>query len=243
MEKFLVFIPAFNVETSIEEVIHQIHQGQWGVDILVINDGSEDNTARLLDRRDDITVLHNQKNQGYGAALIEGFNFAINNNYHYLVTLDGDKQHQPQEIARFIKDNREGGYDILSGSRYLEVSDNELSEAPSERMKVNKRITRHINRITGYKLTDTFCGFKLYRVEALKKLHLTEKGYGMPLQLWVEAWKNGLSVKEVPVKLIYFDRERRHVHQKVFRRYRYYLEIIKNEMETYETFDISSASR
>ncbi|MCF8231678.1 MAG: glycosyltransferase family 2 protein [Bacteroidales bacterium] len=243
MTKYLVFIPAYNVESSIEEVIDTIRRAQWGVDILVIDDGSTDGTGRLLNHMEGIFVLQNDKNKGYGATLIKGFEFAISHNYDYLITLDGDKQHQPYEIARFIRENKNQPVDILSGSRYLEASDNDLTQAPAERMKVNKRITSYINSITGYNLTDAFCGFKLYRVEALRKLHLSEPGYGMPLQLLLEAWKKELSIREVPVKMIYFDRERRIVHQKLYGRYRYYLEIIKNETETYETTDISRAPR
>ena len=243
MTKFLIFIPAFNVEATIEEVIRQIRHLQPGLDALVINDGSDDATGILLDRMEDVYVLHHHENLGYGATLIRGFEFAIQHNYDYLITLDGDKQHRPYEITRFVEENKKGGYDIISGSRYLETSEQVQAQAPAERREVNHRVTQYLNQITGYHLTDAFCGFKLYRVEALRKLHLTEPGYGMPLQLWVQAWKNDLTVKEVPVQLIYFDRERRHVHQKVFRRYRYYLEIIKKELETYETFDFSRASR
>lgn len=243
MIKYLVFIPAYNVESSIEEVIDTIRRAQWGTDILVIDDGSTDATGALLNRMEDIFVIRNEGNRGYGATLIKGFEFAFRHSYDYIITLDGDKQHQPYEITRFIGENKHRDVDILSGSRYLWASGKELTDAPAERMKVNKRITRTINQLTGYHLTDAFCGFKLYRVEALKKLHLTEPGYGMPLQLLLEAWKKGLSIREVPVKMIYFDRERRLVHQKLFRRYRYYLEIIKNETETYETTDISRAPR
>lgn len=242
MTKYLLFIPAYNVVNTIGEVIDKIRHIHPGMNVLVINDGSADGTGYLLDLRKDITVLHNHKNHGYGATLIKGFEYAINHHYDYLITLDGDKQHQPGEIERFISENIKQEADILSGSRYLKVTLKEMNQAPVDRKRVNERITRTINNITGYHLTDAFCGFKLYKVDSLKKLHLSEPGYGMPLQLLIEARKKGLSIREVPVKLIYFDGGNTNVAQKLFSRYRYYLEIIKNEMETYETFNISSTS-
>lgn len=72
-----------------------------------------------------------------------------------------------------------------------------------------KKITNILNRITCFHLTDSFCGFKAYKVEKLKLLHLTEYGYGMPLQLWMQAWKERLRIKEIPVKLIYKDLTKR----------------------------------
>jgi dolichol-phosphate mannosyltransferase len=99
-------------------------------------------------------------------------------------------------------------------------------------MSVNREITRRINEITGYDLTDSFCGFKAYRVDAVKKLELTEPNYGMPLQLWMQAWKHGLTVKEIPIGLIYFDHSRQFPGDLKRReaRLRYYHDVIEREL-------------
>jgi dolichol-phosphate mannosyltransferase len=245
MEKtYLVFIPVYNEQDTIGEIVEQIRQLPYNMDILVIDDGSSDGTRKLLSRMQAIHVLFHDQNLGYGQTLIDGFHWASQQGYDYVITIDSDKQHQPGEISRFVEKAQTGSWDIISGSRYLKASGEDYLDAPTDRVKVNQRITQKINQLTGYQLTDTFCGFKMYRVKALEKLHLTETDYGMPLQLWIQAWKNSLTVTEVPVELIYFDhRVSRASPLRSFRRYRYYLQIIEKEIQKYETTDISGTPR
>jgi dolichol-phosphate mannosyltransferase len=80
--------------------------------------------------------------------------------------------------------------------------------APAERRQINVQITRELNERLGLTLTDAFCGFKAYRVAALAQLRITEPGYGMPLEVWVQAAHLGLRIVELPVPLIYLDEER-----------------------------------
>ena len=100
-----------------------------------------------------------------------------------------------------------GRVDIVSGSRYLRQYDSD-SVAPVERRRINMQVTRELNQRFNLELTDAFCGFKAYRVSALRKLQLTEVGYAMPLELWVQAAHVGLNIIELPVPLIYLDEER-----------------------------------
>jgi hypothetical protein len=97
--------------------------------------------------------------------------------------------------------------DIVSGSRYLRDFRQD-TPAPTDRRFINATITREINARYGLALTDSFCGFKAYRREALEKLHITENGWGMPLQLWVQAARQGLRVKEIAVPRLYLDPNR-----------------------------------
>jgi dolichol-phosphate mannosyltransferase len=98
--------------------------------------------------------------------------------------------------------------DIVSGSRYLPGSSAVGIVAPPERRALNLRITEQVNSVTGWALTDAFCGFKAYRVEALDCIKLTEAGYAMPLELWAKAWRCGLRVRELSVERIYCDHDR-----------------------------------
>ena len=93
-------------------------------------------------------------------------------------------------------------------------------------------ITQTLNKLTGLNLTDSFCGFKAYKVDALKEMKLTENGYGTPLQLWMQAWKLGLRIKEISVKLIYNNTSRSFSGEldKPAIRLSYYKEIIEKEM-------------
>jgi len=139
--------------------------------------------------------------------LIDGINFARDNNYRYLLTLDCDEQHEPELIPQFFEEIKKEKFEIISGSRYLSFQ-KQMDAPPEDRYTINRKITGIINEITGYQLTDSFCGFKVYQMEGLKKLELTEKGYGLPLQLWIQAYKNNLTVKELPISMIYKDKDR-----------------------------------
>ena len=133
------------------------------------------------------------------------FDYAIEQKYDVLVTIDCDGQHEPQRIGQLVAACRDA--DMVSGSRYLRNKENS-HQAPAERRQINTQITRELNELLGLSLTDAFCGFKAYRVPALAKLTITESGYGMPLEVWVQAVHHGLRVVELPVPLIYLEEER-----------------------------------
>jgi dolichol-phosphate mannosyltransferase len=203
--KFLVTLPVFNEVKSVHSVLDEVTR--YCDDVLVIDDGSTDGTSELLAQRDDIILLNHDGNKGYGAALTTAFEFAIQNGYELLITIDCDGQHEPQRIQLFVERSCETGADIVSGSRYLKSFD-EDSPPPEQRRLINHKVTKTLNERMGFKLTDAFCGFKAYRTSALQKMNLTETGYAMPLELWVQAACNKLSVVEVAVPRIYLDENR-----------------------------------
>jgi glycosyltransferase involved in cell wall biosynthesis len=176
-------------------------------EVLIVDDGSVDGTPELLAARDDIHVIRHDANQGYGMALRSAFDFAVRGGYELLATIDCDGQHQPQLIPKFVGRCCQGDADIVSGSRYLRKFPGD-SDPPEERRRVNRIITEEVNRRFGLSLTDSFCGFKVYRVDALEKLNLTETGYAMPLEVWAQAARLGLRIVELPVPLIYLDEKR-----------------------------------
>ncbi len=198
----LVLIPVYNEETTIREVLCELTRHYCG-DILVVNDGSTDRSITsirgCIESR-PITVIDHEVNQGYGKSLIDGFNHAINKGYETVVTMDCDWQHQPQHVPEFFE--KLGDLDVLSGSRYL-TNFAENTDAPVERRAVNLTITEELNELTGYRLSDSFCGFKAYRVSSLKKLSLTEFGYGFPIEFWIQAFANKFKIEELAVARIY----------------------------------------
>jgi dolichol-phosphate mannosyltransferase len=202
-EKWLSALPVYNEVDYVDQILDEV--AGYASHVLVVDDGSSDGTSDVLARRRDITLLRHPQNRGYGAALQTAFEFAIEEGFAGVVTLDCDGQHQPKRIPRFIE--AAAAADIVSGSRYLKQYEGD-GAPPPERMFINRRITGELNRRLGLGLTDAFCGFKAYRTDALKRLRITDNGYAMPLQLWVEAAVAGLTIIEIPVPLIYLDLER-----------------------------------
>jgi len=207
MSRRVVLIPVYNEERHLEGLLSRLRQ-VYSEDVLLIDDGSEDQSPGILRELEGPTthILIRGDNEGYGATLISGFREVIQRGYDFLITMDSDGQHRPDWIPEFFEAIPE--WDIVSGSRYLAESESS-GIVPSERQAINREITACLNGITHYNLTDSFCGFKAYRVSALAKLSITERGYAMPLQLWVQACHHGLRVVERPVSRIYDDPNRR----------------------------------
>lgn len=200
-----VLMPVYNEARTVDAVLDAV-RGHFDGEIVVVDDGSTDETPRVLAKRSDIAVVRLDRNCGYGCALRIGFDVARELRIDRLITMDCDGQHEPGHIPQFLA-ALDNGSDIISGSRYLPGSET-TGEAPRHRREINQRITAEVNRATGWDLTDAFCGFKAYKLEALSKLVLTESGYAMPLELWAKAWRAGLRVREIPVERIYCDRDR-----------------------------------
>lgn len=199
-DRWLCALPVYNEVNFVDDVLDNVTK--YATDVLVVDDGSDDGTDGRLAGRDDVVVVRHPKNRGYGAALITAFEYAIKNDYDVVVTIDCDGQHQPKRIPEFVKAAESA--DIVSGSRYLSSFDDD-DVPPEERMLINRKITQQLNRRLDLKLTDAFCGFKAYRTEGLSRLNITDEGYAMPLQLWVEAALANLEITELAVPLIYLD--------------------------------------
>ncbi|TWU30556.1 glycosyltransferase family 2 protein [Novipirellula artificiosorum] len=202
-ERWVAAIPVYNEVNTVSEILDQVTK--YADEVLVIDDGSTDGTTDVLRARSDVRVIHHGENQGYGAALKSAFEYTIDEGFDGVVTLDCDGQHQPKRIPRFIE--AAAAADIVSGSRYLKQYQGD-SAPPPERMFINRRITGELNERLGLSLTDAFCGFKAYRTSALLEMRITDTGYAMPLQLWVEAVAAQLRIIEIPVPLIYLDLSR-----------------------------------
>jgi len=202
--KILTALPVYNESEHVATVLREVMR--YASDILVVDDGSTDGTDRVLEKMSPIRVVRHATNRGYGAALRTAFSYAITEGYEILVTIDCDGQHEPCRIPDFLAACT-GDVDIVSGSRYLRRFPGD-SEPPPDRQRINQIITHELNRILGLSLTDAFCGFKAYRVASVSRLELTEDGYAMPIELWVQAVKHGLKIVELPVPLIYLEEKR-----------------------------------
>lgn len=208
MKNRLVVIPVYNEEDTISAVLDELCSHYSG-DVLIVDDGSTDHSMERVSPcvNTRVQILTHRTNVGYGSSLIDGFAYAIAHQYKMVVTMDCDLQHEPRLVPEFFSELENDPCDILSGSRYLDRSEI-CGQAPKDRQNINRLITSQINDLTGYNLTDTFCGFKGYLVSGLAKLTLDESDYGFPLQFWIQAKAHKLTVREKPVARIYKNVER-----------------------------------
>jgi len=234
----LLIMPVFNEECKIQGVINQVLKFYNG-NLLVVNDGSTDRTNEILEKyfMDEIEIIQHKENLGYGAALITGFNYAIENNYKIVITIDADGQHDPSYIPKFL-DEIKKGYDIVSGTRYHPESPVRTIVLDNPK-KINDEIVKFLNEKLGISLTDAFCGFKAYRVNKLSELKLTVTDYAFPLQVWVQAVMKGFRIREIPVPLIYLNPRKDYdkILGSVEDTITYFKKIIADEIEKYERTD------
>lgn len=227
--RLLIAIPVYNEEKTVDAVLDQV--AQYHREVLVVDDGSTDGTAQRLSQRADIQMIRHPTNLGYGRSLIDAFNYAHEQGYDWVITMDCDEQHEPARIPEFIRCIRKDRWDLISGSRYLKPRrDDDLP--PGDRQAINATLTAVINDLFGWNLTDAFCGYKAHRISAMRKLKLTEAGYAFPMQLWPQAAAAGLRIREIPVRLIYNDPNRQFGGElnDPSHRLRHYLDVLQREV-------------
>ena len=188
--KSLVVIPAFNEAENIGKVIKGVKNNIKDIDVVVINDGSFDNTKTIA-KEVGAKVLSLPFNLGYGVALQAGFKYALKNNYDYVVTIDGDGQHNPEDIKRFVAKIK-SGYDFVLGER-------NLSKYPFFKKFGNFFLQTATNFISGTNLSDTESGFRAFRRDALKKLYLKSERYEIAVEIIFEVGRNNLRAINVPI--------------------------------------------
>jgi glycosyltransferase involved in cell wall biosynthesis len=192
----IVCIPAYNEEIKINDVVKK--SLPYADKVIVCDDGSTDDTAALAKKAGAVVISH-EKNQGYGATISTLFDYCRKNNAEIMVTLDGDGQHNPDQIPDLINVILKHKVDVVIGSRSLK-DDKDL---PSYRKTGIKIITSTINSATNLKVTDSQSGFRAYSKEAIDLIHPTESGMAVSTEILVKISNNGLSMAEVPITVSY----------------------------------------
>jgi len=195
----IVAIPVYNEEETIAKEI--LKAKKYADKIIICDDGSADSTAEIA-KSLGVDVIRHKRNLGYGAAIQSLFKRAKRLDFNILVTLDGDGQHDPDDIPKVIKPIIDDEADIVIGSRFV---GNSLFAMPWYRRVGVKLITNFVNYSTKPSITieDAQSGFRAYSRKALKTLKLTEKGMSISVEILFEAWRHHLRIKEVPIRCCY----------------------------------------
>jgi glycosyltransferase involved in cell wall biosynthesis len=215
MKKLLIMIPAFNEEGEIAGVINKMPRNIPGIDkieILVINDGSTDDTSDIA-RSMGVEVIDNYKNMGVGFSFGRGLNYAVDNGFDMMVNIDGDGQFDPAEILKLLKPILDESAEFVTASRFIDKKP--IHNMPLAKLWGNRLMSLLISRLVGKRYQDVSCGFRAYSKRALLSLNLQGR-FTYTQETFIDLSFKGLNIKEVPISVKYFPSRRSKVASNLF---------------------------
>jgi glycosyltransferase involved in cell wall biosynthesis len=195
--RVIVCIPAFNEARTIGPIVKRARK--FVDEVVVCDDGSIDNTSEVAEAA-GATVAKHKLNKGYGAAIMTLFQTAIKKEADFVITLDADGQHEPDQIPEILRPLVEDEADIVIGSRFLGMD--YKKDIPRYRAFGIKAITRFIHDET-WNLSDAQSGYRAYTKQVLQKLDLFEMGMSISTEILLRAMENKFVIREIPVKINY----------------------------------------
>jgi dolichol-phosphate mannosyltransferase len=201
----LVIIPTYKEKENVQKIIEAIFDLNQGFHILIIDDNSPDGTANivksLIPKYLGILFLEERSGKlGLGTAYIMGFKWGLKKGYQYLIEMDADFSHDPNDLQRLYDACKEGGADLAIGSRY--VSGGKLENWPFSRRMISKCGAMYTRLITWMPIQDPTAGFVCYSNKVLSAMNLDLirfVGYAFQIEMKFVAWKLGFKIKEVPI--------------------------------------------
>ncbi len=193
--KIAALIPAYREAVAIADVVHRTIPH---VDlVLVVDDGSPDETAALAKAAGAEVIIH-AVNQGKGAAMKTGMKTLSDRGFDFILLLDGDGQHAPEEIPRFTAPARDGSAYVVVGNRFENVKG-----MPIVRRMVNSLMSRIISNACGVRIPDTQCGFRLVRSSLVSYIMGSSDHFDFETEMLLLASRAGFTIQSVPVSTIY----------------------------------------
>ena len=197
-KKIWIIIPCYKEEENIGAVVKKIKKMGFE-DILVIDDGSKDKTP-IIAEKEGTLVLKHTINLGKGAAAKTGCDYATKKGAEILILMDGDGQHKPEDIPRFLKELKDKNLDVVFG--YRKINKN----MPYVMRFGNWFINTSTKIIQGIELKDTQSGFRCFTAEAYKKIRWSSTDYSMESEMVSKVAKNNLKYSEIEIGTIYHDK-------------------------------------
>jgi len=208
-ERKLVIVPAFNEGKRIARVLKKIQEVDKEIDIIVIDDGSTDDTG-LKSRLVGARVVRLSSNMGYGVAIQTGYKYALERGYDYVVQLDSDGQHDPDYLPKMFTEILSGNADLVIGSRFLKgMSSVKVSEmgyrvSPARKLGISL-FAFLVSKFIGLKITDPTSGYRALNKQVIKFLANDFFPYDYPdADVVILAHRAGFKIKEIP--MIMYDR-------------------------------------
>lgn len=205
----LVVLPTYNEKENLPMMIERLLRLPVAVDVLVVDDNSPDGTGKIADefaaKHPSIHVLHRQEKNGLGRAYCAGFKWALERKYTYVMEMDCDFSHNPDDIPRFLKMAQENDTDLVLGSRYCNGI--RVINWPLGRLLLSMGAAKYVRIITGMPITDPTGGFKCFHRRALEAVDvdsIRSNGYSFQIEMTHKLWRNGRKVMELPI--IFTDR-------------------------------------
>ena len=203
MNKTLVIVPTYNERENLPTMAERLLKLPTPVDLLVVDDNSPDGTGKIADelaaKYPWIHVLHRADKNGLGRAYCAGFAWALERGYEFVMEMDGDFSHNPDDIPKFIEAASQGA-DLVLGSRYC--GGIRVINWPLKRLLLSTGAARYVRIITGMPFSDPTGGFKCFRRRALQALNLEavrSNGYSFQVEMTHKLWLQGMKVAEVPI--------------------------------------------
>lgn len=200
----VVLIPTYNEKENISKIIEAVLGLGHQFDILVIDDNSPDGTAAIVEdimtREQQVHILKRPGKQGLGTAYIAGFKWAIEQKYDYIIEMDADFSHNPNDLIPLRAACADEGADVSIGSRY--ITGVNVVNWPMGRVLMSYYASAYVRIVTGMSVRDTTAGFVCYRREVLETMDLDKirfKGYAFQIEMKFTAFKFGFKIKEVPI--------------------------------------------
>ena len=193
----VVLLPAFNEEQVIGNVLSDI-QKEGYENICVIDDGSSDRTYEIAQSH-GVNVLRHPINRGAGAAMQTGIEYVKMTNGQYLLCMDSDGQHAPDDITALINKMYESKADIVIGNRFM----SDANDIPETRKFYNSIANIFTNVLCKNNYSDTQSGFRLLNRKAIETLNLGSRGFGFCSEMIILGEQIGLKIEQVPIKVVY----------------------------------------
>ena len=211
MSSNLVIIPTYNEKENIENIIRAVFSLPLTFHVLVIEDGSPDGTAAIVNKLQtefstQLFMVERKGKLGLGTAYIAGFKWAIERKYDYIFEMDADFSHNPNDLPKLYNACANQGADVAIGSRY--VTGVNVVNWPMGRVLMSYLASKYVRFVLGVNISDTTAGFKCYRREVLETIELDKirfKGYAFQIEMKYTAFECGFTIKEVPI--IFINRE------------------------------------